>query len=65
MSVEEIKQTIAALSLAEQREISAFLFHLRHKADGEYQEQVDARLSDRDPSHWLTLDDFEKRLDQP
>jgi hypothetical protein len=65
MSVEEIKQTIAALSLAEQREISAFLFHLRHKTDGDYQVEVDARLSDRDPSHWLTLDDFEKRLDQP
>jgi hypothetical protein len=64
MSVEEIKQTIAALSPTEQGEISAFLFHLRHKADGDYQKQVDARLSDRDPTHWLTPDDFERRLDQ-
>jgi hypothetical protein len=64
MSVEEIKQTIAALSLAEQGEISAFLFHLRHKADRDYQESVDARLSDRDPAHWVTPEEFEERLDQ-
>lgn len=64
MSVEQIKQSIAALSAAEQSEVSAFLFHLRHASDPEYQEGVAARLSDRDPSHWLTPEDFERQLDQ-
>jgi len=64
MSVEDIKRGIASLSLAEQGEVTAFLFHLRHAADSDYQEHVNARLSDRDPAHWLTPEEFEQQLDQ-
>ena len=64
MSVEDIKQGIASLPLVEQNEVSAFLFHLRHAADADYQKQVDARLSDRDRAHWLTPEEFERQLDQ-
>lgn len=64
MSVEEIKQGIAALSPKEQTEVTAFLFHLRHVGESEYQEQVTARLSDRDATHWLTPEEFERRMDQ-
>ena len=64
MSVEEIKERIASLSPAEQSEISAFLFQLRRASDAEYQERVSSRLSDPDPSHWLTPEEFERRLDQ-
>jgi hypothetical protein len=64
MSVEEIKSGIAALTADEQREVSAFLFHLRRSADTEYQARVEARLQDRDPAHWLTPEEFERRLDQ-
>ena len=64
MSVEEIKHSIASLSAKEQGEVSAFLFHLRHAADPDYQERVDSRLSDRDPAHWLTPKEFERQLDQ-
>jgi hypothetical protein len=38
MSVEEIKHSIATLSPKEQGEVSAFLFHLRHASDPDYQE---------------------------
>lgn len=64
MSVEEIKRSIAALSPAEQGEVTAFLFHLRHAGDAEYQEEVAARMADRDASHWVTPEEFERRLDQ-
>jgi hypothetical protein len=64
MSVEQIKKSLAALSPTEQSEVSAFLFHLRHATDPEYQERVASRLSDRDPSHWLTPEAFERQLDQ-
>jgi hypothetical protein len=63
MSVEEIKQSIAALSAKEQSEVTAFLFHLRHVADANYQERVTSRISDRDPAHWVTPEEFERRLD--
>jgi hypothetical protein len=64
MSVEEIKKRLASLSKGEQREVTAFLFHLRHSHDPEYQNTVSDRLSDTDKSHWLSPDEFEKKLDQ-
>jgi hypothetical protein len=63
MSVEELKKTVATLSPQEQNELSAFLFHLRHRGDAAYQATLTARMGDKDSSHWLTPEEFEKRLD--
>jgi len=63
MSVEELKKTVATLSPGEQNELTAFLFHLRHRGDVAYREILKARVNDKDPSHWLTPEEFEKRLD--
>ena len=63
MSVEELKKTVATLSPGEQNELTAFLFHLRHRGDVAYQAILKARVNDKDPSHWLTPEEFEKRLD--
>lgn len=62
MSVEEIKKGLVSLSEAEQRQVTAFLFHLRHVSDP--QDTVAARLSDADRTHWLSPEDFEKQLDR-
>ena len=64
MSVEEIKKAVTTLSAGEQNELSAFLFHLRHRGDPAYQAAVESRLSDKDRSHWLGPEEFEKRLDK-
>jgi hypothetical protein len=64
MSVKELKNQLVALSAAEQAEVAAFLSHLRHAADSDYQAAVERRLGDKDPSHWLTPDEFERRLDK-
>ena len=64
MSADQIKSDLAALTPSEQDEVAAFLFHLRHAADPEYQETVDRRIADSDPTHWLTLEEFESHLDQ-
>jgi len=64
MNVEEIKRGIASLSPTELGEVTAFLFHLRHTSDPDYQERVAARLSDRDKTHWVTPEEFERQLDQ-
>jgi hypothetical protein len=63
MSVEELKKALTSLSTAEQNEVSAFLFHLRRRADAVYQATLTERMSDKDPSHWLTPEEFERRLD--
>ena len=44
--------------------MSAFLFQLRHTSDPDYQERVDARLSDKVSAHWLTPEEFERQLDR-
>ena len=64
MSVEQIKNSIASLSPTEQGEVSAFLFHLRRASEPEYQNRVESRLSDMDPTHWLSPEEFERRLDR-
>jgi hypothetical protein len=64
MSVEEIKKGLITLSEAEQSEVTAFLFHLRHSRDPDYQDVVSARLSDSDSSNWVTPEEFEKQLNQ-
>jgi hypothetical protein len=61
MSVEELKRALTTLSAGEQNEVSAFLFHLRHRADAAYHELVERRLRDKDPAHWLTPEEFDIR----
>jgi hypothetical protein len=60
--MDDFKQGLVALSPAEQAEIAAFLFHLRHRADPDYQATIERRLEDKDPSHWLSPEEFERRL---
>lgn len=64
MSIEEIKSSIAGLSPDQQSEVSAFLFHIRHASDAAYQDRVNSRLSDTERAHWLTPEEFERKLDQ-
>ena len=65
MSVQEIKAELAALSEKERAEVSAFLFHLRHASDEDYQAAVRRRLDDKDPAHWVPLNDLDRRLSSP
>jgi hypothetical protein len=60
----DLKKELTALSVTEQTEVAAFLFQLRRKDDADYQAKIQRRLDDKDPSHWLTPDEFERRLNQ-
>jgi hypothetical protein len=64
MSVEEIKEKLAALPRNQQDEVIAYLFHLRRAHDREYGRHTGRRLKDKDPSHWLSPDAFERQLDK-
>lgn len=64
MSVMDLKRELMALSAIEKAEVAAFLFQLRRKDDAAYHTTIRGRLDDKDPSHWLTPDEFEKRLNQ-
>jgi hypothetical protein len=64
MNVLEIKDKLAALSRREQDEVVAFLFHLRHADDPEYQTTLTRRLEDKEPGHRLSPEQFERELDK-
>ena len=64
MSVMDVKKELIGLSASEQAEVAAFLFQLRRKDDADYQATIQRRIDDKDPSHWLTPVEFEKRLKQ-
>jgi hypothetical protein len=64
VSVQEIKEKLAGLPRKAQDEVVAFLFQLRHAEDAEYQEAIARRMGDRQRSHWVSPEDFEKRLDK-
>ncbi len=62
MSVEDLKRALTTLSPGEQNEVTAFLFHLRHRGDTDYQATLARRMDDKDRSHWLTPEQFEAQL---
>jgi hypothetical protein len=63
MSFEQLKEQITVLSDREQAELIRFTLQLRYAHDADYRREVTDRLNDRDKSHWLTPDEFERRLD--
>jgi hypothetical protein len=64
MNVQAIKEQLATLPRQEQDELVAYLFHLRHRDDPDYNRDMDQRLSDRNPQNWLSIEDFEEALDR-
>ncbi|HEV7401621.1 MAG TPA: hypothetical protein VGO11_01795 [Chthoniobacteraceae bacterium] len=62
MSVEEIKTSLNSLSEAERKEITIHLSKLRNAADQEHRDLVTARLDDKDPAHWISLDELKRRF---
>ncbi|HEY5296384.1 MAG TPA: hypothetical protein VIK59_00505 [Verrucomicrobiae bacterium] len=64
MSFEQLKHEVARLNSDEQAELISYTLQLRHEHDAEYRREVTDRLDDRDKSHWLTPEEFERRLDQ-
>ena len=62
MSFEKLKQQVTALSDQEQAELISSTLQLRYARAADYRREVTDRLNDQDKSHWLTPDEFERRL---
>lgn len=62
MSLQEIKEKLASLPRGAQDEVIAFLFHLRHLGDADYQASISQRMQDKESSHWVSPDEFEREL---
>ncbi len=64
MSLEQLKREVASLTSREQAALISYTLKLRHASDAEYQKEVTDRLNDSEKSHWLTPEEFERRLDK-
>ena len=62
MSFEQIKRAVALLDEQQQAELIAYTLQLRYAHDIGYHREVTDRLNDANKSHWLTPDEFERRL---
>lgn len=62
MSFEDLKRQVALLSHQEQAELISYTVKLRYAQDSNYRREVTNRLNDAESSHWLTPDEFEKRM---
>ena len=62
MSFEQLKREVALLGEHEQAELISFALQLRYANDPNHRREVTDRLNDFDKSHWLTPQEFERRL---
>lgn len=63
MTIEELQKEAEALSFTQQGELEAYVVQLRNRRDSDYMAEMQCRIEDADRSHWLTPDEFERRLD--
>ena len=61
MSLAEIKETIAEMSVEERLEVAALIAHLNRAEDPEYQAELDQRMSAMDTGRKNSAETLEKR----
>ena len=64
MSFEQLKREVALLSTEEQAQLISYALQLRYASDESYLREVTQRLNDTDKSHWLTPEEFKRRMDE-
>ena len=62
MSMAELMREVSALSKKQQKELAAFLLHLRLQDDPAWRTEMARRIDDRNPKNWVRLEDLEKSL---
>ena len=54
----EIKEGLEEMTVEERQEITSFLVRLELSGDESYWERVRRRSEDRNPEHWVSLQDL-------
>ena len=62
MSIGDIKQQLERLQPDERRHLLAFLISLEGGADDRLRSELTRKIDDRDPKHWITLEDAKAHL---
>jgi hypothetical protein len=64
MKLAELMREISRLSASEQKQLAAYLLHLRLEQDAEWRSEMTRRIDDRTPANWLELGDWKAELDR-
>ena len=64
MSLAQLKDQAAHLGLAEQRELIAFLIARQTEQDADFKRTLAQKIDDQTPSHWVDLDELQKRYSE-
>jgi hypothetical protein len=62
MNIQEIKSELESLPAEERRRLAAFLVSLRHRDLADYRARMAAKIDDRSPENWVTLEELDQRL---
>lgn len=62
MTLTELQNAIRLCSKEDQDQLAAFLTILRQQRDPEYLATLDARINDRDPQHWVSLEALKEQF---
>lgn len=60
MSLAQIQQEAADLTPEQRRQLMAFLVSLQTSDDPDFQTLLANRIDDKDPTHWVDLEDLIK-----
>jgi Mn-containing catalase len=61
MSLAQLKDQATHLDVGQQRELIAFLIARQTEHDEDFKRTLAQKIDDTDPSHWVELDDLQKR----
>ena len=61
MNLEEIKTEVAGMSKEQQDHLAAYLVHLSHRRDSGLHQEITARIEDKDPGNWISLDQLKEQ----
>jgi hypothetical protein len=64
MRIQALKAAVEALSPEDRRRLAAFLVALSHRDTAGRGEGLAAKIDDKDPANWVSLEEFEERLDR-
>lgn len=62
MSVDAILQELPKLENADLRRVRDLLNSIEDQRNAEHMAEMERLIDDKDPSHWVTLDEFRKRM---
>ena len=63
MSIAELKAEVDRLSPKEREQLTAYLLMKNRLLDPKLRRKLTKKIDDKDPSHWITLEELEKRLE--